>query len=85
MVLVFLMVEVFTARVDIGFSSWLEGCACLEPATKQSKLRPRVYLRLVESIFLFFLHRGDSKYSGLPAQCQYDLGWSYLLSFNLKL
>ena len=36
LVLVFLKVEVFTGRVDIGFSSWLKGCACLEPTTEQS-------------------------------------------------
>ena len=49
------MVEVVTVRVDIGFSSVLEGCACLEPATEQSELWPEVYLHLAESIFLFFL------------------------------
>ena len=84
-VLVFLMVEVFTTRVDIGFSSWLEGCACLEPATEQSKLRPAVYLHLVELIFLFFLRNGDSKSSRPSLRCQYNLGCPFLLSFNSKL
>ena len=69
MFLVFLMVEKVTARVDIGFSSWFKGYACLEPATEQSELLPVVNLRLVESIFLFFLRRGDSKSSSPPARC----------------
>ena len=84
-VLVFLMVEVFTARVDIGFSSWLEGCACLEPPTEQSRLRPGVYLHLVESIFLFFLRNGNSKSSCPPTWCQYELGLPFILSFNSNL
>ena len=36
--LVFLMVEVVTASVDKGFSSGLEGCACLEPANWLTEL-----------------------------------------------
>ena len=67
MLLVFLMVEKVTERVDIGFSSWLKGYACLEPATEQSELWPRLNLHLVESIFLFFLRRGDSKSSCPPS------------------
>ena len=46
------MVEVVTSSVDIGFSSRLEGCACLEPATEKSELRPGVYFRLVEFVCL---------------------------------